>query len=375
MATTRRSLPIRLLALLGVLALLLTACPRDEDAPPPDDDGEAIGEDEPDPQADTGESTLDVVRDRGNLICGVNDVLVGFGFQTEEGDFEGFDIDFCRAVAAAVLGDADAVEYVPLTAEARFTALQADEIDVLIRNTTWTATRDGGEGATFATTTFYDGQGMMVEADSGITELEDLEGGSVCVLSGTTTELNLESIFSARGIDYEPLTFEDNDTLREAFLAGRCDGWTSDKSQLTSFQDAWPEEEGGPEALTILDETMSKEPLGPATRDGDQRWSDAVNWVVIATIEAEELDITSENIDDFMDVDPEEEPRMARFLGIADFDPGLDLPADFAEQIIRQVGNYGEIYDRHVGADGLGLERGLNDLWINGGLLYAPPYG
>jgi general L-amino acid transport system substrate-binding protein len=362
----------RFLAAIGILALLLTACPEGDE---PADVGDEQAEHEEDNGQDTdGQSTLQAVQDRGELVCGVNDAVVGFGFQTQEGDFEGFDVDFCRAVAAAVLGDADAVDYVPLTAEARFTALQAGEIDVLIRNTTWTASRDGGEGAAFTLTTFYDAQGMMVRADDGFQSIGDMDGTSVCVLSGTTTELNLETAFVEAGVDYEPLTFEDNDSLREAFLADRCEGWTSDKSQLASFRAEWPDDEGGPDSLVIFDEDMSKEPLGPATRDGDSDWFDAVNWTVIATIQAEEWEITSDNIDEFMDTDPEEDPDLARFLGIDGFDAGMGLPADFAEQVIRQVGNYGEIYERHVGAEGLQLERGLNALYTEGGQLYAPPY-
>ncbi|HVM14053.1 MAG TPA: amino acid ABC transporter substrate-binding protein [Egibacteraceae bacterium] len=365
--------------LILVIALFAAACDTNGDeAEAPDDRDVATGDRDTEvARADTGGGVLGDIQSRGELRCGVNDAVPGFGI-VEEGEYEGFDIDFCRVVAAAVLGDAEAVEFVPLTAEARFTALQAGEIDVLIRNTTWTASRDGGEGASFATTTFYDGQGMMVRADSEFASLDDMDNAAICVLSGTTTELNLETEFSSRGLAYEPLTFEDNDTLREAFLAERCDGWTSDKSQLAGFRATWPEEEGGPEALTVFDETMSKEPLGPAVRDGDDEWFDAVNWAVIATIQAEEFGITSENLADF---ENSEDPAIARLLGQPDpeegttFDPGLGLDQDFAVNIIEQVGNYAEIYERHVGPDTpLGLERGENALWTDGGLLYAPPY-
>ncbi len=323
-----------------------------------------------------GESVFDQVTDRGTLVCGVNEAVPGFGFVTEAGDFEGFDIDYCRAVAAAVLGDAEAVEYRPLTAEQRFTALQAGEIDVLIRNTTWTATRDGAEGARFLATTFYDGQGMMVQADSQYQSLEDMEGTTICVLSGTTTELNLETVFRAQEINYTPLAFEENGPLQEAFIRGRCDGWTSDKSQLAGIRSNWPEGQGGPDALRILDDTMSKEPLGPAVRDGDERWADVVNWVVFATIQAEEFDITSENVEQQQD---SEDPDVQRFLGQPvegePFDPGLGLDADFAVNVISQVGNYAEIYNRNVGPGSpLDLPRDLNALWTDGGLHYAPPY-
>jgi general L-amino acid transport system substrate-binding protein len=319
---------------------------------------------------------LQQVRSRGQLVCGVNNAVPGFGFVTQAGEFQGFDIDFCRAVAAAVLGDPDAVDYRELTAEQRFTALQGREIDVLIRNTTWTASRDGSEGATFLHTTFYDGQGMMVPAESDYQELEDMGGTTICVLSGTTTELNLESQFQARGIDYTPLSFEDNDAVQQAFQQERCDGWTSDKSQLAGVRSNWPEGQGGPDALRILDVTMSKEPLGPVVRDGDTDWADVVNWAVFATIQAEEFGISSENIDEMLESD---DPEIRRFLGQPvegeAFDPGLDLDPDFAVDVIRAVGNYGEIYDRNVGPGSpLDLERGLNALWTDGGLHYAPPY-
>jgi general L-amino acid transport system substrate-binding protein len=353
-----------------------------------DDDDDNGGE----AAADTGEgdaasqqgggNLLQEVQDRGTLRCGVNDAVPGFGFTGEGGEPEGFDIEFCRVVAAAVLGDSEAVEFTPLSAEQRFTALQSGEIDVLIRNTTNTASRDGTEGARFLHTTFYDAQGMMVPADSGVQSLEDLEGETICVLAGTTTELNLETVFQARGIQYEPLAFEETDPLQEAFIQERCGAWTSDKSQLAGIRSNWPEDQGGPEALTILDETMSKEPLGPVVRDGDDDWADAVNWAVIATVAAEELDVSSDNVQEqLQSTDPEVlrllgQPAPAELGGTPEpFDAGLGLPADFAVQVVEQVGNYGEIYDRNVGADSpLELERGLNALWTDGGLQYAPPY-
>ncbi len=329
------------------------------------------------PPAPSGE-LLGAVQARGSLLCGVNESVPGFGFRNPDGTLSGFDIDFCKAVAAAVLGDPEAVEYVPLTAQQRFTALQSGEIDVLIRNTTFTSSRDGGEGATFLHTTFYDGQGMMVRSDSGFTTLEDLANTAICVLSGTTTELNLATRFA--DIPYEPLTFEDNEVLQAAFVAGQCDGWTSDKSQLAGVRSAFPEAEGGPEAVVILEETFSKEPLGPAIRDGDSQWAQVINWVVYATILAEELGIESGNIDSFADT---ENAEIRRLLGLeitgddgpSIFDSGLGLEAGWAANVIAAVGNYGEIFDRNVGPDtALGLSRGVNDLWTNGGLQYAPPY-
>lgn len=367
---------IRVPLLVLAASLVLSACNGDTEDPADPDLGGENGSDNGDEIAvQEGDGTLQEVRERGELNCGINGAVPGFGVLTPEGDFEGFDVEFCQVVAAAVLGDAEAVEYTELTAENRFTALQAGEIDVLIRNTTWTANRDGNEAGDFTVTTFYDGQGMMVRSDSAFDSLDDMDNTAICVLSGTTTELNLESTFAARDLAYEPLTFEDNDSLQQAFIQERCDGWTSDKSQLAAFRAEWPEEQGGSEALTILDETMSKEPLGPVTLDGDHEWHSAVEWAVIATIQAEEFGITSDNLDEFLDTDPEDEPEIARFLGIDEFDPGLGLDPDFAVDVIDQVGNYEEIYERNVGPDtSLGLERGENALWTDGGQLYPPPY-
>lgn len=364
----------RMIALVAVLAMVMAACTTAADTP------DTTGGDGTAAPAPTG-GTLAKVIDRGELICGVNEAVPGFGFQTAEGDFAGFDIDYCKAVAAAVLGDADAVDYRPLTAQQRFTALQSGEIDVLIRNTTWTASRDGGEGATFLHTTFYDGQGMMVKADSGITSIDDMADTTVCVLSGTTTELNLATRFNSANIPYTPLTFDDNETLQSAFAANQCDGWTSDKSQLSGVRSAFPESEGGPESLTILEETFSKEPLGPVVVDGDSEWAQIVDWVVIGTIAAEELGITSSNVNSFGDTDDNEIRRLLG-LEITDdegntsiADPGLGFETDWLVNVISAVGNYGEIFDRNLGPDtALGLERGLNSLWTDGGLLYAPPY-
>jgi general L-amino acid transport system substrate-binding protein len=373
-----------LCVLFSVVLFLGAGCSLGDD----DDDsgnGDAsgdTGQTEAGGQGGGGGNLLQEVQDRGTLRCGVNDAVPGFGFTGEGGEPQGFDIDFCKVVAAAVLGDPEAVEFLPLTAEQRFTALQSGEIDVLIRNTTYTASRDGTEGARFLHTTFYDSQGMMVPTNSGVQSLEDLAGETICVLAGTTTELNLETVFQANGIDYEPLAFEETDPLQEAFIQERCGAWTSDKSQLAGIRSNWPEDQGGPEALTILEDTMSKEPLGPVVRDGDDDWADAVNWAIYATIAAEELDVTSANVQDQLgSSDPEilrllGQPAPAELGGTPEpFDAGLGLPADFAVQVIEQVGNYGEIYDRNVGADSpLALERGINALWTDGGLQYAPPY-
>jgi general L-amino acid transport system substrate-binding protein len=352
---------LRLLLLPLVLALVAVACGQGGGG----EDQQAQGGQGGGGDTGGGSSVLAAVKDRDRVVCGVNDSVPGFGFVDEEGNFSGFDIDFCRAVAAGVLGDAEKVDFKPLTAQQRFTALQSGEIDVLIRNTTWTATRDGAEGAAFVTTTFYDGQGMMVRSDSGVNKIDDLNGATICVLSGTTTEKNLETRFASAGLEYTPASFEDNDQLQQAFEQGQCDAWTSDKSQLAGVRSQWPE---GPDALTILDETFSKEPLGPAVRDGDADWFDAVNWVVIATIQAEEFGINQGNVEQMQNSD---DPSIQTFLGGGDV--GLGLPKDFAVQIVEQVGNYGEIYQRNV-AEALDLPRDLNALYTDGGLLYPPPY-
>jgi general L-amino acid transport system substrate-binding protein len=374
---------------MAILALVLTACTEATDTTTSTGGGEEPTGEVTTSSAPAGSTTtageepttgglLSEVQSRGSLLCGVNNAVPGFGFVEADGSHSGFDIDYCRAIAAGVLGDPEAVEFVDLTAEQRFPALQSGEVDVLVRNTTFTASRDGGDGATFLTTTFYDGQGMMVSADSGFTTIDDMTDTSICVLSGTTTELNLATRMA--GIEHTPLTFDENPLIQAAFIEGQCDGWTSDKSQLAGIRSAWPEDQGGPEALVILDETFSKEPLGPAVLDGDVQWAQAVDWIILATIQAEEFGIDSTNVDTFADT---EDASIRRFLGLevttddgtAPFDPGLGLPVDFAAQVISAVGNYGEIYDRNVGpGTPLDLPRGLNALWTDGGLLYSPPY-
>jgi general L-amino acid transport system substrate-binding protein len=381
----RRTRAGRMVIVLAALSLFAAACSDDDDSNGAGGDGngdeEAAGTGG---EGGGGDGLLGEVQDRGTLRCGVNETVPGFGLIDDQGNYTGFDIEFCKAVAAAALGDAEAVEYTSLDTETRFTALQAGDIDVLIRNTTWTSSRDGTENSRFLTTTFYDGQGMMVSTDSGYQSLADMNGTTICVLSGTTTELNLATAAAAAGIDYTPLTFPDNEQVQEAFIAGQCQGWTSDKSQLAGVRSAWPDDQGGPDALLVLDETFSKEPLGPVVLDGDDEWADAVNWAVIATIQAEEFGITSDNVEqmttsDNLDIlrflgqpipDPEDEAAEAQ-----PFDSGLGLEPDFAVDVISLVGNYGEIYDRTVGpGTPPGLERGPNAQWTDGGLLYAPPY-
>lgn len=330
------------------------------------EDAEAMSDEAP---AAASEDTLATVRDRGELICGISGSLIGFSLIEEDGSTAGFDWDFCRAVAAAALGDADAVTGRASTATERFPILQNGEVDVLIRNTTWTISRDTALGLDFAPVTFYDGQGMIVRADSGITTLEDLEGGTVCVGAGTTTEKNLADVFRQLGIDYEPVVFTENNAPRDAFFEGRCDGFTTDKSGLAASK-AVAE---NPDEFAILDVTMSKEPLGPVVRHGDDNWFDVVKWTVNCTIQAEELGITSANVTDFLDSD---DPVVLNLLGQeGDLGQALGLENDFCVTVVSSVGNYGEIYERNVGPDtALGLERGLNAQWTEGGLLYSPPF-
>jgi general L-amino acid transport system substrate-binding protein len=315
---------------------------------------------------------LAAVKSNGVLRCGVNSGVPGFGFLNEAGDFVGFDTDFCRAIAAAIFGDPTAVEFRPLTAAERFTALQTNEIDVLIRNTTWTFTRDVELGTDFGPTTFYDGQGMMVRKDSGFDSLNDMEGATVCVLSGTTTELNLADAFSSRSLSYDTLVFDKSDETAAAYDEGRCDGLTSDKSQLAGLRTTMT----NPADHKILPETMSKEPLGPVWAQGDQQWGDLVRWVVNGVIIAEEKKLTAANVAETAAGDPQD-PEVRRLLGLeGSFGELLGLDPDFMVNVISSVGNYGEIYERNLGPEGTDIPRAgsANALWSNGGLLYAPPW-
>lgn len=314
--------------------------------------------------------TLQTVVDRGTLNCGVPaGVSPGFGFLDEDGTNSGFDIDFCKVVAAAVLGDAEAVEFRNTTSTERFPVLQSGEVDMLSRQTTWTVSRDTSLGFNFAPTTFYDGQGMMVKADSGITDLEGLAGGTICVAAGTTTEKNLADVFRQLGIDYEPVVFDEPDAPRQTFEEGRCDGWTTDKSALVSGSVLFAD----PSSVTILEVTMSKEPLGPLVRHGDDNWFDIVKWSTNCTMQAEELGVTSANVDDMLGSD---DPQVLNLLGVeGDLGQAMGLNNDFCYQAISQVGNYAEIYDRHLGPDTpFDLARGVNALWTDGGLIYSPPF-
>lgn len=313
-------------------------------------------------------TTLENVKQKGHLQCGVTTGLPGFSQPDEKGHWTGIDVDTCRAVAAAVFGDATAVEFTPLTAKERFTALQSGEIDMLSRNTTWTLTRDASLGLNFTGVNYYDGQGFLIKKNLGVTDAMQLDGASVCIQAGTTTELNLADYFRAKGMEFKPIVFDTSEQTVQGFSAGRCDVLTSDRSQLAALRSKLQD----PSSAVILPNTISKEPLGPVVRQGDDQWFDIVKWALFTQINAEELGITMENVDDMLKSD---NPNVQRLLGTdGDMGAKLGLPADFGYQIVKQVGNYGEMYNRNVGPDTpLGLDRGLNALWTEGGIMYAPP--
>ncbi|MCB0118964.1 MAG: amino acid ABC transporter substrate-binding protein [Anaerolineales bacterium] len=353
-----------LVSMLIVASIIMTACGSSAatDAPAAD------ATEAPASPAGFG-VTLETVKARGNLICGVNAQVPGFGYVDESGNYSGFDVDYCRALAAAIFGDPSKVEFRPVTASERFTALQSGEIDILSRNTTWTLSRDTELAGNFTATTFYDGQGMMVPADSGATTLKDLDGGTICVQTGTTTELNLADVMAAEGISYTPAVFEDADSTFAAYSEGRCDAVTTDKSGLVARRTVLAD----PSAHVILDVTMSKEPLGPMVRHGDDQWFDIAQWTVFAMFAGEEYGVDSTNVDDMKA--SSQSPEIRRLLGV-EGDMGLKLGLDnaWAYNIIKTVGNYEEVYNRNLGPDTpTFIPRGYNSLYTDGGLLYAPP--
>lgn len=313
--------------------------------------------------------TVDAVKARGELICGVHTGLYGFGAPDDKGVWRGLDVDICRAVAAAVLGDAKKVKFVPLTAQQRLTALQSGEIDLLSRNTTWTLTRDTSNGLDFGPVTYFDGQGFLVPKKHGISKAAELKGASVCVQQGTTTEQNLSDYSRAYGLDLRPVTYEKYEQAVEGYLAGRCDAFTSDISQLASTRvDTLPT----PDDHAILPDVISKEPLAPVVRQGDDQWFDILRWTVFAMFDAEERKISQGTVDAALE---SKDPNVMRLLGTS---PGmgknLGLDDKWAYAIIKQVGNYGEVFERNLGSGSrLKLGRGLNAEWINGGLMYSPP--
>ncbi len=315
------------------------------------------------------ETTLDAVKKKGFVQCGVSTGLPGFSVADDKGNWTGIDVDVCRAVAAAVLGDAGAVKYTPLTAKERMTALQSGEIDMLSRNTTWTASRDTSLGLNFAGTNYYDGQGFLVTKNLGVKSAMELDGASVCIQSGTTTELNLADYFRAHKMNYQAVVFDTSDQTVKGFEAGRCDVLTSDQSQLYALRIKLAD----PSSAFVLPEVISKEPLGPVVRQGDDQWFNIVKWTLFAQVNAEELGVTSANVDEMKT--KATDPNVKRLLGTeADIGVGMGLTNDWAYNAIKQVGNYGEMFERNVGKGSpLGIERGLNALWNKGGIQYAPP--
>lgn len=313
-------------------------------------------------------NTLDAVKKRDILRCGVNTGLLGFSEANEKGEWHGFDVDFCRAVAAATLSDATKVKYIPLTAKERFSALASGEIDLLVRNTTWTIQRDTGLGLDFAGINYYDGQGFMVSKKLGVHHAHELQNVTVCVQSGTTTEVNLAEFFQAKKIKYKTVVFDTSEQTAHAFDTGRCNVFTADHSQLYALR---LKLKNASNAM-ILPDVISKEPLGPAVRDGDNQWSDIVRWTHNLMINAEEYGVTSENADAML---KSNRPNVLRMLGKrANYGVHMGLKPDWGYQIIKQVGNYGEVFERNLGQKSiLKISRGLNALWNNGGLQYAPP--
>lgn len=311
-------------------------------------------------------STLDTVKSKGYVQCGVNTGLAGFSAPDSKGNWTGLDVDLCRAVAAAVLGDAGKVRFTPLTAQQRFTALQSGEVDILSRNTTWTLSRDTSLGLDFTATNFYDGQGFMVKKALNVKSAKELNGATVCVQPGTTTELNLADYFRANKMEFKPVVIEKLDEVVAAYIAGRCDVYTTDMSGLASTRSS----QGAKAAdHVILPEVISKEPLGPAVRHGDNKWADVVRWAFFAMLEAEEYGITSANVEAKMN---DTNPNVQRIVGkTGDLGKMLGLDVKWAYNIIKQIGNYGESYDRNIKP--IGLDRGVNALWNKGGLMYAPP--
>src|SRR6266550_1719745 len=310
--------------------------------------------------------TLDKVKQAGAISCGVPTGIPGFAQPDNQGKYTGFDVDICRAISAAVFGDPDKVKYVPLTAQQRFTALQSGEVDILSNNTTWTLLRDTTLGLNFGPVVFYDGQGFMVPKKLNVKTAKELNGATICVQPGTTTELNLADYFRANKMQFKPVVIEKLDEVENAFFSGRCDAYTTDRSGLASTRAA---RAPNPEDFVILPEVISKEPLAPAVRQGDDQWKDIVTWVIYALFEAEEKGVNAKNVDEMAKSD---DPTIKRLLGVT---PGmgkaLGVDEKWAYNAIKAVGNYGEIFERNVGEGSpLKLDRGPNNLWTQGGLIY-----
>ncbi len=314
--------------------------------------------------------TLDDVKANGVLKCGVSTGLVGFAAPDANGNWEGFDVGICRAVAAAVLGDSDAVQFVPLSSKVRFTALSSGEIDMLARNTTWTFSRDVDLGFTFTGVNYYDGQGFMVRKDLGVASATELDGATICITTGTTTELNLADYFRVNGMSYEPVPIETNAEAQQQYLSGACDVFTTDASALAATRATFE----NPDEHMLLPEIVSKEPLGPLVREGDEPWGDIVRWTLNALITAEELGVTQANVAEM--AKGTDNPEINRMLGSeGDLGGMLGLDSDWAVRVIAAGGNYGELFESNIGETSvIGLSRGLNALWTQGGLIYTPPF-
>jgi general L-amino acid transport system substrate-binding protein len=313
--------------------------------------------------------TLTTIKNRGELICGANGTLAGFGLPDPQGNWTGFDVDFCRAVAAAIFNDPTKVKFVPLTAKDRFTALQSGEIDVLSRNTTWTLSRDTSLGLDFVAVTYYDGQGFMVRRALKVNSALELNGAAVCVQQGTTSELNLADYFRANQMQLKTVTFATGDEARKAYESGRCDAYTTDSSGLYGER----QKLAVPGDHIVLPEIISKEPLTPAVRHGDSQWTDIVRWTHFAMVDAEELGVTKANVDEKLKSD---DPETRRMLGAeGQYGEALGLTNDWVYRIVKHVGNYGEVFERNIGQGSpLKIVRGLNALWTKGGLQYGPPF-
>lgn len=317
-----------------------------------------------------GAATLDDIKARGELICGSNTGLTGFSAPDASGNWTGFDVDLCRAVAAVVLGDMSKVKFVPLTSETRFTALQSGEVDLLVRNSTWTFSRDSELALDFVAVNYYDGQGFMVRKDLGVSSAKELDGATVCIQTGTTTELNLADFFKQNNISYQPVTVADDSEAQRQYLAGACDAYTTDASGLAASRATMPDAD----THIILPEIISKEPLGPVVRHGDNNWGDVVRWTFYALLIAEEKGITSANVEEVATSTADEEVK--RLLGVSgDMGAKIGVDNDAFKRAIATVGNYGEVFSRNIGeGTTINLARGLNALWTQGGLQYAPPF-
>ncbi len=313
----------------------------------------------------SGSTTLDAVKARGQLVCGVTTGVAGFSLADSKGVIQGIDADDCRAVAAATLGDASKVRFVPLTTTNRFTALQSGEVDVLIRETTWTLGREANLGLEFADVNFYDGTGFLVKASSGVKSAKEMDGATICVEQGTSTELAISDYFRINNLKFTPIESQDVNELQASFLAGRCDAYSTDSSALAGFRS----QQGKPTDFVLLPEIISKEPLGPMVRKGDDKWLDIIKWTHYAMLTAEEAGVNSKNIDSFASTTS---PDLRRLLGLeGDMGKALGLDNKWAYNVVKQVGNFGEIWDRNITP--MGVPRGINSLWNKGGLQYAPP--